>query len=284
MSLRGILDLTRPVNAVAAGLGAPVGYLVATGTLTPEVLFLVAGAGLITAAGNAINDYFDAGIDRINRPDRPIPSGRVSSRAALVLSASLFIAGILACIPAGTLCLAIALVNAPLLVLYAARLKRIPLAGNLTVAYLSGSLFLFGGALAGTGGAVRTLPLFLITFLAMMAREILKGAEDLEGDRAFGAVTLPALVGVPRSSWIAFACAAGADLVSLLPQLPWWSPLYLASIAIPDLMILGGAGRAVGCGDGPCVRSSKATTILKAGMFLALVVICGAALKGGTVP
>ena len=202
----------------------------------------------------------------------------MTPRGAFTLSALLFLAGILACIPAGPLCVAIALVNSLLLFLYAARLKRIPLAGNLLVAYLSGSLFLFGGALAGMEGAARTLPLVLITFLAMMAREILKGAEDLEGDRAFGAVTLPAVVGVPRSSLLALSCAAGAVLVSLLPMIPWWSPLYLASIAVPDLLILGGAGRAVGCSDGPCVRSSKATIVLKAGMFLALVVICGAAI------
>ncbi|MDD1653205.1 MAG: UbiA family prenyltransferase, partial [Methanomicrobiales archaeon] len=217
-------------------------------------------------------------IDRINRPDRPIPSGRVTTRAALALAGLLFITGILACIPAGPLCLAIAAVNSLLLVLYAARLKRVLLAGNLAVAYLSGSLFLFGGALAGMEGAVRTLPLVLITFLAMMAREILKGAEDLEGDRAFGAVTLPAVLGVPRSSWLALACAAGAVAVSLLPVLPWWSVPYLAGITVPDLLILGGAGMAVGCRDGPCIRSSRATMILKAGMFLALVVICGAAL------
>jgi geranylgeranylglycerol-phosphate geranylgeranyltransferase len=277
MSLQGLLDLTRPVNAIAAGLGAPVGYLIATGTLTPAVLFLVAGAGLITAAGNTINDYFDAGIDRINRPDRPIPSGRVTPRAALLLAAFLFLAGIITCIPAGPLCLGIALANSLLLLLYAARLKRVPLAGNLLVAYLSGSLFLFGGALAGGAGAARTLALALITFLAMMAREILKASEDLEGDRAFGAVTLPAILGVPRSSLLALACAAGAVLVSLLPLVPWWSPLYLVSIAVPDLLILGGAGSAVGCSDGPCVRASKATTLLKAGMFLALAVICGAA-------
>jgi geranylgeranylglycerol-phosphate geranylgeranyltransferase len=284
MSLQGLLALTRPVNAVAAGLGAPVGYLIATGTLTPGVLFLVAGAGLITAAGNAINDYFDADIDRINRPDRPIPSGRVTPRGAFTLSAFLFLAGILVCIPAGPLCLAIALVNSLFLFLYAARLKRVPLAGNLAVAYLSGSLFLFGGALAGMVGVDRTLALALITFLAMMSREILKASEDLEGDQAFGAVTIPAVVGVPRSSLLALSCAIGAVAVSLLPMIPWWSPLYLVSIAVPDLLILGGAGSAVGCSDGPCVRSSKATIVLKAGMFLALAVICGAALVGGTGP
>ena len=284
MSLQGLLALTRPVNAVAAGLGAPVGYLIATGTITPAVLFLVAGAGLITAAGNAINDWYDAGIDRINRPDRPIPSGRVTPRGAFVLAVFLFLAGILACIPAGPLCLAIVLVNSLLLLLYAARLKKVPLAGNLLVAYLSGSLFLFGGALAGTAGAGRTLPLVLITFLAMMAREILKGSEDLEGDRAFGAVTLPALIGVRRASLLALSCASGAVLVSLLPAIPWWSPLYLGAIAVPDLLIAGGAARAVGCPDGPCVRSSRATTLLKAGMFLALAVICGAAYSGGLGP
>lgn len=77
MSLAGLFTITRPLNAVTAGLAAIVACLIATDTIIPEALLLFAVVTLVTAAGNVINDYFDVEIDRVNRPDRPIPSGQV---------------------------------------------------------------------------------------------------------------------------------------------------------------------------------------------------------------
>ena len=76
MGLAGFFRITRPANSVIAGLAAIVAYLIATGTLVNGVLLLMAVVILITAAGNVINDYFDAEIDAINRQSVPSPQVR----------------------------------------------------------------------------------------------------------------------------------------------------------------------------------------------------------------
>ena len=108
MSLAGFFTITRPLNAAAAGLAAVIAYLIATGTVIPAVFLLFVVVTLITAAGNVINDYFDVEIDRVNRPDRPIPSGLVQLPAARAYAVTLFLAGILVCLFTNELCSAIA--------------------------------------------------------------------------------------------------------------------------------------------------------------------------------
>jgi geranylgeranylglycerol-phosphate geranylgeranyltransferase len=269
------------VNSLVAGLAALVGYIVATGTLVPVSLLLVPIVFAITAGGNVFNDLCDLEIDRINRPGRPLPSGKVTPEAAGILAASLFAAGLVLTIPAGLPCVIIAVVNSLLLLSYARTLKRTALWGNVAVSYLSASIYPFGGALAGLAGLERTLPLAGITFLAMLARELLKDAEDVAGDSAAGARTIPIVVGVKKTGVVAYACALGAIAVSILPVVPWWGPAYLAGIGTADVVILLGAARALRCRTPECVRISRSTTILKMGMYLALVVITGAAILSG---
>jgi geranylgeranylglycerol-phosphate geranylgeranyltransferase len=277
MSVSAFIRITRPHNAVVAGLTALIGYLIATGTLTPPSLLLAVIVALITAGGNVVNDVCDVEIDRINRPDRPIPAGEISLAGARAYAAALFIAGIAIATLTPPFCLALALVNSGLLIAYAVRLKRIPLLGNAAVAYLTASVFLFGGAFAGVEGLVRNLSLAAITFLATIARELLKAAEDVDGDAAGGARTFPMIAGIRRTGILAFACACGAVLVSLLPSGDWWGLFYLAGIAVVDLVILFGAFRGLRCTTPGCVRESGATSILRAGMFAALAVFAIAA-------
>jgi len=271
MSAAGYLRITRPANAVVAGIAAIVAYFVATGTLVPSVLLLLAVVALVTAAGNAINDYYDAEIDAVNRADRPIPAGLVSRRAALRYAAVLFIAGIAAGLFTNPLCMGFAVFNSLLLVAYGARLKGIPLAGNLAVAYLTGSVFLFGGALAGMPGLVRLAPLAVMSFLATMARELLKDAEDVEGDAAGGASTLPLRIGVKRTTYWAFVFVLLSAVASIAP-FRWWGVPYLAMIGIVDLVLLGAALRPLHCDTPACVRSSGASAVLKYSMFASLAV------------
>lgn len=277
MSASAFITITRPHNAVVAGLTALIGYLIATGTLTPPSLLLAVVVALTTAGGNVINDVFDVEIDRINRPKRPIPAGEISLAGAKAYTAALFAGGLLVATLTTTLCLAIALINSVILIAYAVRLKRTPLLGNVAVAYLTASVFLFGGAFAGVEGLVQNLSLAAITFLATIAREVLKDAEDVDGDAAGGARTLPMIAGVRRTGAFAFACACSAVLVSLLPFGDWWDPFYLAGIAVVDIVILFGASRGLSCTTPGCVRDSRATSILRAGMFAALTVFAVAA-------
>ena len=271
MSIAGFFIITRPVNAAVSGVTAIIAYLIATGTVIPIAVLLLVIVTLITAAGNVINDYFDADIDRINCPSRPIPSGMVSHMAARGFAVMLFLAGIAVALFTPPLCLAIAVANSVILVLYAARLKSLPVVGNAAVAYLAASIFLFGGAFAGPDALMLMIPLAVITFLATMVREILKDAEDVEGDAAGGADTLPIRIGIRTTARIAAGIAMIAGVASVIPCL-WWGPWYLAGIVCVDIIIILAALRALPCETPACIRASHATVLIKAGMYAALAV------------
>jgi geranylgeranylglycerol-phosphate geranylgeranyltransferase len=277
MSLTGYVTITRPVNSLAAGLAAIVAFIIATSGIIPEALLLFAVVALITAAGNVINDYFDVEIDRVNRPDRPIPSGQVSLPAARAYATTLFLAGVLVCLLTNALCIAIAVFNSLLLIAYAAKLKRTPLLGNIAVSFLAGSMFLFGGALGGLPGLYQVLPFAVMTFFAMLARELVKDAEDVEGDRAIGAVTLPIRQGIPFTMYLALFCAVLGIVSSLVPYLRWgfW---YLCGILLVDAILMTAVLKTVRCTTPEGVKASGASTLLKAGMFASLIVFTLSAL------
>jgi geranylgeranylglycerol-phosphate geranylgeranyltransferase len=277
MAIKGYWRIIRPVNSVVAGLAAALGYLIATGTIIPSVILLVVIVILITGAGNTINDYFDLPIDRVNRPDRPLPSGAVTITGALLLAGILFIAGILISFYTNIYCAFFAIFNSLLLIVYSKSLKSTPFLGNLSVAYLAGSIFLFGGALAGIIGIVNNLVIALITIFAMLARELLKDAEDVPGDTEAGAKTLPVLYGVRLTAIISIIFTILAIVVSFYPYYRWgvW---YLAGIIPVDCIILLSALRASGCRSPQCIKESHSTSYLKYGMFASLVVFTLAAL------
>ncbi len=271
MSLAGLIAITRPLNSIAAGLAAIVAFLIATGTIVPAVLQLFAIVTLITAAGNVINDYFDVEIDRVNRPDRPIPSGQVTLPAAWFFAVMLFLAGILFSIFTNLLCSTIAIFNSLLLIGYAAFLKRMPLLGNIAVSYLAASMFLFGGALGGLPGIFNVMPFAEMTFFAMLARELVKDAEDVDGDRASGAVTIPIRYGIGATTLLALISAILGIIASLVPYLRWgfW---YICGILPVDVIILAACLQAIRCTTPEDVKVSGASLLLKAGMFASLIV------------
>lgn len=276
MTLAGLFTITRPVNAIAAGIAAMVASFIATGTIIPAVLLLFIIVTLITAAGNVINDFFDVEIDRVNRPDRPIPSGQVAIQAARSYAVTLFLAGILVCLFTNELCIAIAIFNSFLLIGYAARLKRTLLLGNIAVSYLAASMFLFGGALGGLTGLFHVIPFAIMTFFAMLARELIKDAEDVEGDRASGAVTIAIRYGIPTTMIFALICAVVGAVASIVPA-QWWGFWYIAGILLVDGIILSACMKAVRCTTPAGVKASGASMLLKAGMFASLVVFISSA-------
>jgi geranylgeranylglycerol-phosphate geranylgeranyltransferase len=273
MRVAGFFTITRPVNSLVAGFAAIVAYLIDTGTVIPQTLLLFCVVAFITAAGNTINDFFDAKIDAINRPDRPIPSGAVTRTAARGFAVTLFLAGILVSFFINSLCISIAIVNSLILLVYAGKLKRTPLLGNITVAYLSASIFLFGGALNGWNGLVHIIPIAAITFFAMISRELIKDAEDVKGDIAGEADTLPIRIGIKKTALLALITTVPAVAASFIPYFWWgWGSGYLAGILIVDIIIIIAVLRGLQCVTPECVKASMASSLLKAGMFASLVV------------
>lgn len=277
MTIVGYWRIIRPVNSIVAGLAAALAYLIATGTLIPSVILLIVIVTLITGAGNTINDYFDLAIDRVNRPDRPLPSGTVTTTGALFFAGILFTGGILLSLFTNVYCAFFAIFNSLLLFAYAKTLKSTPVFGNLSVAYLAGSIFLFGGAFAGLSGIVDTMVIALMTIFAMLARELLKDAEDVPGDIAAGAKTFPVLYGVRLTTIISIIITIVAVSVSFYPYFRWGA-WYLAGIIPVDVIILYSAWCASGCRTPECIKKSRATSYLKYGMFASLVVFTIAAL------
>lgn len=240
--VRGLVAITRPVNAVAAGALTFVGAVVA-GELgaTVAVAAAVGATVLAVAAGNTINDYFDREIDRINQPDRPIPSGAVTPREALAFSAVLFAVAVALALTLPILAIAIAVVNLFALVAYTKLFKGLPGVGNVVVGYLGGSTFLFGAAAVGRI-TESVVVLFALAALSTVAREIIKDIEDVAGDRREGLNTLPIAVGDRPAHWIAIALLAVALVASPLPYLlDTFGWPYLVVVAVADLVMAAAA-------------------------------------------
>ncbi|MFW6003418.1 MAG: geranylgeranylglycerol-phosphate geranylgeranyltransferase [Halanaeroarchaeum sp.] len=260
---RGYVELARPTNTVVAGVLTFVGAFVAGGAFTRPVLVgaAVLATWLATAGGNAINDYFDRDIDRINAPDRPIPRGAVSVRGALIYSGVLFAGAVGFALLLPPLAIAIAAVDLVALIAYTRVFKGLPGAGNAVVAFLGGSTFLFGAATVGDvrAGAV----LFVLAALSTFTREVIKDIEDVAGDRAEGLRTLPIAVGERSAHVVAGIVLVVAVAASPLPYV-WgifgWP--YLVVVVPANLVMLGGC--AVAWPD-----PSRGQQILKYGMFLA---------------
>ena len=244
------LRLLRPGNLVVSFVGTVVGGLVArgAGVSAPGVfwLFVVLAAtstALVTAGGNALNDLLDLEGDRTNHPDRPLVTGEVSVRGAKALTAALFVVGVLVVVP---VVLAIPLVGLILaiavgsLLLYEFRFKAEGFAGNLTVALLTGLVFLYGGAV---GGRIELVAAFAgMAFLATLSREVIKDMEDMEGD--VERRTLPRVRGIPLSSQVArisVGVALAASAIPLLLFVTWTSVagiMYLILVGAADAIFV----------------------------------------------
>ncbi|MFC2143219.1 UbiA family prenyltransferase [Candidatus Aenigmatarchaeota archaeon] len=199
------INIIRPNVCILSIIGMIVGAIVADVILNPIIILALVVTFLITGAGNVINDYFDHKIDRINRPTRPIPSGRMTRKKAAGYYVILSIIGLIVSYFVSIPFLTIALFNIIILSIYSWKLKKIAFIGNISVAYLAASNFLAAGLiLNGFYSIPFTILLFFgISLIGTIAREITKDVEDVEGDRKSGAKTLPILVGERGSRFIA---------------------------------------------------------------------------------
>ena len=194
--LRAFIQLSRPVNVLITFVSIPVACWIAGGAASSWLFFFLAGVtgALVTAGANAINDAFDIDIDRINRPNRPLPRGALTPRDArrmwLILSAAALGINLFLNLAA----LMIAVLSIALLYFYSARLKRTVLIGNVVIGLMTGMAFIYGGVVVGR--VERAVVPAIFAFFVNLARELLKDVEDMEGDRKENAVTLPVKYGV----------------------------------------------------------------------------------------
>ncbi len=204
--LFNLMLVVRPHNVAAAVFSSAVGwYLAGSG---PRPYILLAGIATAAAAGYTINDICDLDIDTINRPARPLPSGALSAVTVRAFYGVLLAVLIVLLLRIPRVQAAWIAAWAVLLHLYSLRFKRMYLVGNLLVSAVSASGFLLG-ALSG-GDISRGVAPACFTFLFMLGRELVKDCEDIKGDLACGARTVPIVSGTGA------ACTAATVLFILL--------------------------------------------------------------------
>jgi geranylgeranylglycerol-phosphate geranylgeranyltransferase len=236
-SVTGVIRLIRPINCAMMGFAVVVGEFIALSGSLPTFRALLGFpvAFLLTAATMILNDYYDRSIDKINNPERPIPSGAVSPRAALALVFLLSTLGILTSALVNSLAMIIALLSLVLMVFYNTVGKRTGFLGNIVVSVCVSLPFVFGGY------AVQNMRLLLwiFAFVALfsnLGREVTKGIADVAGDRAHGVRTVAVVFGSGIASLAASSLFAVAILLSAFPHvLDLVSKFYLPAVVVSDL-------------------------------------------------
>jgi geranylgeranylglycerol-phosphate geranylgeranyltransferase len=281
MNARGLLDLIRPVNCAMIGFAVVVGAFVSKPPSVPllQLALGFATGFLICAYSMAVNDIYDVEVDRINRPDRPIPSGRVTvkqaSRFSYVVLAAGLLCSLLSLIP---LALVIAAVYALLSWIYNSRAKKTGLAGNLIVASSLAIPFIYGGAVSGgsIGGSL-LLMMALTAFFSGVGREVVKGMADVEGDAKREVNSIARKRGLAFASWVGalfFLLAVFTSWVPLLTGLA--NKVYSFGVVVPDAIFLYLAIAIVARHEPASAHRVKQVAL--AGMTVGLLVFIGGAI------
>jgi geranylgeranylglycerol-phosphate geranylgeranyltransferase len=235
LGLKAYFEILRPINCFFGSLTVFIGIINAYNSdissffLNPEYILLLTGGFLIffliAGASNTINDFFDLEIDRINRPHRPIPRGEIKKSQALRYYIILVILALSLSIPTGLI--SVNLILIPFLTgffafigfFYAWKGKALGLPGNMIV----GISYSFGipfGSLLITQIQFTPVKIWFFFFTSMfllISREIIKGMEDIEGDRKFNIKTVANTMGFKTSAIFSTFFSVSAILTFTIP-------------------------------------------------------------------
>ncbi|PWL08634.1 protoheme IX farnesyltransferase [Methanosphaera cuniculi] len=242
--IKSYIEILRPTNALMAVIAVVLMAFINRYYIWPAVLGIIA-VFLATGAGNVINDYCDYEIDKINKPNRPIPSGRIKRINALYYSLILFgiaiILGFIISIPVGLL----VVICTFLMILYAYDLKKRTLIGNICVSLLTALTFVYGGMIVSD--VILGVILGVFAFIMTLSREIIKDTEDIKGDKLENAKTFPIIYGAKKAVYLAVILNIITCLLSpLLYIYHIFNIGYLVIVIIADIMFIYTAYMALG--------------------------------------
>ncbi|MGD0644072.1 MAG: geranylgeranylglycerol-phosphate geranylgeranyltransferase [Candidatus Bathyarchaeia archaeon] len=236
--LGGFIRLMRPVNCVMMGFAVFVGAILATSQhFQGNWLNIIYGfftGFMLTAAAMVINDYYDRGIDAVNEPTRPIPSGLVSIKEALAFVVVLSVVGLVLAYFSSILCLLVAVAAWIITISYVTVGKRSGLPGNFLVSTCVAIPFIYGSIAITNGLQLNVLLFAVMAFLSNTGREITKGIVDVKGDGAKGVKTLAVRYGEKKAAVAAAVFYVSAVALTPIPLLFrlvsfWFVPFVLVT-------------------------------------------------------
>lgn len=270
-----------------------------------QFALLVFSTMCIAAAGYIINDYFDTQADLINKPKRVLVGIKISRREAMILHAILNIIGVgigvyLAFyikLPSLSLVFVIA---TGLLWFYSTNYKRQFLVGNLSVAFLTGLVPLmvvlfeipllnreYGEVMIRNNASFNYIFAWVsafafFAFLTTFIREVIKDAEDFEGDHAYGMKTIPIVLGTFWTKFLLVTLIAATlfMLIALLLKyivfsvepMDYISLIYFALFLVLPLVLLASQVLSADTKKGFRRASTLIKAVMLAGILYSVVV------------
>lgn len=224
MKIKDAIEILRPLNCLMGSLTVLIGILntrvgVKAFPLIINILLGIITYFFIAGSGNVINDYYDVEIDKINRPERPIPRGSITLKQAKILWIIAALIGIVIAILHNIGYFNIIIVVFMVFIgwLYAAWGKKSGFIGNIIVSVSFSIGLIYGAILNNSNVPFYIYFFFLTSFFLLLSREIIKGCEDIEGDKKEGVKTLAIRIGIEKSTKISIVFGIFAIVFFILP-------------------------------------------------------------------
>jgi len=241
MKFKDAIEILRPINDLMGSLTVIIGILNTRAQIDPFILIFNLILGVITyffiaGSGMVINDYYDIEIDKINRPERPIPRGAITLKQAKFLWIITSLIGITIAV-LHSLVFNIGFLNIIIVVffvfigwVYAAWGKKSGFIGNIIVSISFSIGLIYGAVLNNSNVPPYIFFFFLTSFFLLLSREVIKGCEDIEGDRKQGVKTLAIQIGIKKSTIFSLIFAILALIFFILP--------YFTNIINPIMFLI----------------------------------------------
>lgn len=237
--MREYLKVLHPFKSLLISLGVVLGFFITTQkfAFNLTLLYGIISIFSISSGGFFLNDYARIGKDRIENPEKPLPSGEINKKAVMSLSGGLFSIGIIFSYLINFKCFLMGVIGVSLLTLYELGMKRsVPLFDNILIGFLLGFTVLFGGFIAGSYKLAGSLGMILS--LILVGREI---TTDIEESNRLGTerVSLPSILGAKFAGWTAGAFLTTAAILTPIPYLlGFLGRNYLFIASITDILLL----------------------------------------------
>ncbi|MCD6381244.1 MAG: UbiA family prenyltransferase [Candidatus Odinarchaeota archaeon] len=239
--LKAYISIIRPINCLMMCIANFVGEFISIGFAIPlyETLLASISVFLIVASAMVLNDYVDLPADRINAPERPLPSGKMTQKEAIILFSVLSFFGILTSYFINLKTFLMASFYWFLAVAYDTKLKSKGLLGNFVVSLSVAAPFVYGGFVVSSEVSPLLFIFSTLAFLANTGREITKGIVDIEGDKMKGYRTLAVVKGPRLSAIVASVFYLSAVVLSPLPYLLGLANFYyLIMVSFADIIFV----------------------------------------------
>ncbi len=239
--IKSLFRLLRFELPFSAGICVVMGQLLALGKFAsvPETAFGFFSMFFISASILVLNDYFDVETDKINSPERPIPSGLVTSSETLVLSMVLLVIGLGLSVLLGIIALLCSFLLFIIGYFYNSVYKKTGLPGNIMVSFSVGMTFIYGGISVGLPFNKIVLLFSLIAALIDLGEEIAADSVDISGDRLINSKSLAIKYGQEKAIKVSVSIFSMVVPLTLFPFLMnWFSAEYLIAFILMDTVIL----------------------------------------------